>query len=155
MFNFDKFFENLSVTKLFVLNIVLTAMFWYFFIFLFKKELITQEQVQIPIIISLCLSFCWCTISYITSVGGMMIFLRTKKDENPIYRCMFFNLFFSVMTLSLLIIFQIFKQHAFASMIFEAFLGFIMAMIPTVFLGIVVEGYRSNKALKNKKSPTI
>jgi hypothetical protein len=71
MLDLDKFFTNLSPTKLFIVGIVTTATFWYLDIFIFKKTLITNEQVQISIVLSLCLGF-------MTSVVGSFIGLITQ-----------------------------------------------------------------------------
>ena len=77
MFDIDKFLSSLTQVKLFIIGCCTTSFFWYLAIFLFGKHLITNEQVQIPIIISLCLGFLW----YIFTTFNEVLRDDLKKDS--------------------------------------------------------------------------
>lgn len=63
-----KEFNELNITlKSFLLSLVCIIPFWYFSIFLLKPDFINSNDIQIPIILSFCLSLCYLSINFLNA----------------------------------------------------------------------------------------
>lgn len=65
--------------KSFIISLVLIMPFWYLSIFIFKKDLIVLNGIQIPIILSFCLSACYFSLNLFTT---LIISSDIFKSEN-------------------------------------------------------------------------
>jgi len=105
-----KEFNELNITlKSFLLSLVCIIPFWYFSIFLLKPDFINNNDIQIPIILSFCLSLCYLSINFLNSfliigissfreianMSGRFI-LSTALSIIPLVFLFFFSQFYKI-----------------------------------------------------------
>src|SRR6185295_7425311 len=76
--NLNKIFSSLSPARLFLVALAIITTFWYLNIFLFDRQLISNERFYVPFVIAFCLSFLWCALTCLLS------FTLFKKPQNHI-----------------------------------------------------------------------
>lgn len=146
----NKFFPALSATKLFLTSLIVITAFWYLNIFLFDRDLISNERFYVPFVLSFCLSFAW---NLITIVLSFSLFKKPQHPNQRLYpeqehaadqdwghQCFFWNVIVAVIVLSAFTLLQFFLQLGFNTYVLTAFI------IPGAFTAIRV--YLQNKAPK-------
>lgn len=132
----NKFFSGLSATRLFLSSLVIGTAFWYLNIFLFDRELISNERFYVPFVLSFCFSFLW---NLITLSVSFSLFKKPQHPNQRLYpeqeqaadqewghKCIFWNVITSVILLSAFTLLEFFIQLGFRSYVLVAFISLIL-----------------------------
>ena len=76
-------FNKLHITvRSFVIAVILLTPFWYFDLFLFKRDFVSHDYIQVmPIVVAFCLSLVWIAANAISCLFFMLFLSEGKLDE--------------------------------------------------------------------------
>jgi hypothetical protein len=127
----NKFFPALSASRLFLTSLAVITAYWYLTIFLFDRDLISDERFYVPFVLSFCLSFAW---NLVTIVLSFSLFKKPQHPNQRLYpehehaadqdwgqKCFFWNVIVSVIILSAFTLLQFFLQLSFNTYVLTAF----------------------------------
>lgn len=132
----NKFFSGLSATRLFLSSVVIISAFWFLNIFLFDRQLISNERFYVPFVLSFCLSFLW---NLITLILSFSLFKQPQHPNQRLYpeqehaadqewghKCIFWNIITSLILLSGVTLLEYFIEFRFKSYVLIAFVLLIL-----------------------------
>lgn len=140
----NKFFSSLSATRLFLSSLAVITAFWYLNIFLFDRQLVSNERFYVPFVLSFCLSFLW---NLITVTVSFSLFKKPQHPNQRLYpeqeqaadqewghKCIFWNVITSVVLLSAFTLLEFFLQLHFKSYVLVAFIVLILFISVRLYL---------------------